>query len=326
MAQQIKKLAPIKETLDDFDECEEKIRQLFRREIYYPILRDLSVNQSTLKNSKNDLLEALRTGRVTYNHGKFSGRFSSTVSKELKSLGARWDRKQGTWNIPQSKLPLDVRMAISVSTARFERTVSKIDRTLSKILPAEIADKLHVSKIFDTTLWKTDRDVKATLKSVSIPPDLTKKRVQDIADDWENNLKLYIKKFSEEEIASLRKKVKESVFAGNRYGSLVKTIQRSYEVSENKARFLARQETGLLMAKFKASRYKESGIDEYQWACVAGSKNHPVRPWHKALENKIFRWDDPPVTTKPGEAQRRNNPGEDYNCRCYPIPIVRFGK
>jgi SPP1 gp7 family putative phage head morphogenesis protein len=99
-------------------------------------------------------------------------------------------------------------------------------------------------------------------------------------------------------------------------------IRESFGVTEKKAKFLARQETGLLMAKFKESRYTESGIHQYKWRCSAGSAKHPVRPSHKVLDGRVFRWDTPPITTAPDEPQRRNNPGEDFNCRCVAIPIV----
>lgn len=121
----------------------------------------------------------------------------------------------------------------------------------------------------------------------------------------------------------LRKQVMAAAFRGNRYDALVKTIQRSYGVTVSKAKFLAHQETNLLMAKFKETRYTDAGIVEYRWRCVTGSKLHPVRPSHKALDGKIFRFDDPPITTPPSEAPRRNNPGEDYGCRCTAVPVVR---
>lgn len=101
-------------------------------------------------------------------------------------------------------------------------------------------------------------------------------------------------------------------------------IQDSYDVSANKAKLLALQETSLLMGKFKQVRYADSGVQEYRWGCVAGTKNHPVPPWHKALEGKIFRWDGPPITSKLGEPVHRSNSGEDFNCRCFARPIVRF--
>jgi hypothetical protein len=41
-----------------------------------------------------------------------------------------------------------------------------------------------------------------------------------------------------------------------------------------------------------SSAHEKWGVHEYRWSCVAGTKNHPVRLWHKALEGKIFRSTD----------------------------------
>ena len=130
--------------------------------------------------------------------------------------------------------------------------------------------------------------------------------------------------------------VKENVFAfGNRREALIKKFMESYNVTENKAKVWARQETNLLMAKFKETKYLEAGVEEYEWRCVhmphqpsptAIYKPGEVRYSHAILEGKIFSWKNPPVTTRPGEKQRRNNPGQDYQCRCFALPLVRFKK
>ncbi len=119
----------------------------------------------------------------------------------------------------------------------------------------------------------------------------------------------------------LRMKVQENVLAGNRYEGLVSDITKSFNVTASKAKFLARQETKLMTTKLKEDRYKEAGISEYKWVCVTGSKNHPVRPMHKKNNGMIFSFDNPPTVDENGS---RKNPGQDYNCRCMAVPIVRF--
>lgn len=323
MKTKVIELRPIKESTEDYERLEEAVKQVWRKYLYAPIMKALGYSPTKLTNSKHGLADALRTGRITYYRGQFSGRFSSTISKELKSYGAEWDRRTGTFRLPQSSLPHELRAVIAASERQFRAKIAGIDKTLSQILPDEIAEKLHATKIFDTTLWKVEREFADTVKNITVAPKLTDLQRQKIAAEWNNNMKLWIRDWTAEEITKLRGEMQKTIFTGNRYESAVKTIQKSYGVSQNKAKFLARQETGLLMAKYKETRYADAGIMEYRWGCVAGSPKHPVRPWHKALEGKIFRWDHPPVTTKPGEPVRRNNPGEDYNCRCFARPIVR---
>lgn len=319
-------LKPIKETSSDFDEVERRIKELLRREIYWPALAALGSSKDALRNDVSALNEALRTGRVTFNRGQFSGKFNSEISAELKAMGARFDRFEGTWRIAKKDLPPSTYQAALSSEAAWLERVKRVDKRLAAVSPEALAEKLKVSEQFDKALWRTERGFESSIKGITIAPKITPEQRKRIADEWQNNMRLYIKDFTEQQIKELRAELFESTFNGNRYGSAVQKIQKSYGVSEGKARFLARQETALLMGKYKEIRYEQAGVKRYKWRCVAGSKNHPVRPWHKALENRIFSWSDPPITTKPGEAQRRNNPGGDYNCRCFAIPVVDFRK
>ncbi len=320
------KLQPIKESTEDYEAIERKIIELLRQQVYGPVMSELGAPKNVLQNAIEDLTYAIGSGRITFYRGVFSGKFNSRISKELKKLGARFDRKTGTFRLPASELPETVRASISASESKFNEKLAGIDRKLSQMLPEKIADKLQISKFFDSALWKVEKDFQASIRKITVGPNLTKTQSAKIAEEWQSNMKLWVKDFTEKEIKKLRKDVKSSVFTGNRYESMVSKIQSSYGVTQNKAKFLARQETNLLMAKFKETRYSDVGINEYEWGCVAGSKNHPVRPAHKILEGKRFRWDNPPITTAPGEPTRRNNPGQDYNCRCFAKPIVRFKK
>lgn len=319
-------LQPIKETTEDFEKIERAIRKLFRDEVYLPLIKQLGGNRNTLQNANDALNGAIKSGRIQFYRGTFSGRFNASISRELKALGAQWDRKTRTFKLPQSSLPPETKTAIALSEARFQQQLASIDKQLKKIVPEKISEQLKVSQHFDTTLFKTEKSFQRSMKGLVVPPSLSENQRKRISDEWEKNMQLWIKDFTQKEILELRQNMQKSVFAGNRYESAVKTIQKSYDVTVNKAKFLARQETSLLMTKFKQTRYQEAGVDKYLWGCVAGSANHPVRPWHKALEGKVFRWDNPPITTKPGEPVRRNNPGQDYNCRCFAKPIVRFKK
>lgn len=326
MSTTLKALRPVKVVPKEWDKVEERIKTLFKRELYRPILEALGLDDDVkLRNDKGALalLKALERGTLTYSDGVFSGRFRAETTKELKRLGATWDRKTGAFKLAQSKLPPEIRAAIAASQSRFLERLSRVDKAFDRLVPAEIAGKLKVSDLFDSTLWKVDRQLSKTLVGLTVPPQLTPERRRRIADEWATNMDLWVKDFTEKEILRLREQVKKVTFSGNRFETLVKTIQASYGVSARKAKFLARQETNLLLTKFKETRYVDAGVYEYRWRCVAGSPAHPVRPSHKALDGKVFRWDDPPITTAPGEPVRRNNPGQDYNCRCGAIPLIR---
>ena len=313
-------LSPIKETTEDFEEIEKIISESFKKNLYQPIL-DIFGESPSLKNNLDYFISAIESGRITFYRGQFRGRFNSTVSRELKKIGAKWDRTQGSWKVHFSSLPLEVQEAIERSELRFQKKLDTMDRILQKILPEKIADQVKIADLFDSTLFKTEKKIEATLKKISIEPTFSPEQRKRVAREYQDNMRLYIKDWTQKEIVKLRKEVQKHAVAGNRYEDMIKTIQKSYGVSHNKAKFLARQETSLLMAKFKETRYAQAGVNEYIWGCVAGSPDHPVRPMHKKLEGKRFKWDDPPVVDEQGN---RKHPGEDYNCRCFARPVVRF--
>lgn len=314
-------LPPIKESSVDYELIEEEIKKLFRDEIYLPLIKKLDAPKSILNAKYDDFVSALKSGRIIYHDGVFKGRFGSSTSKYLKNAGAVWVKDRAAWRISLSKLPLAVKKAIYSSEAKAQSTFSDIQDALSDIMPEEIADKLNVSKLFDTALWKVNQKISDSLKAVSVAPKLTAYQSKKISDEYERDMKKYISEFTKTEIISLRKKIQESALSGIRYENLTKMIEESYGVSKSKAKFLARQETNLFVAKFKETRYTEAGVTKYIWKTVSGSKYHPVRPMHKALHGQTFSWDEPPVTDNKGS---HNNPGQDFGCRCYAQPIVEF--
>lgn len=314
-------LSPVKESTEDYEAIEKAIAKLFREELYLPVLRLAEIETSVLKNAKYDLAGAIAAGRVTFYRGQFKGRFSASISRELRDIGAKWDRKQGCWKIPLGDLPPHIVDAISRSESKFDRILQRIDSLISDFLPEKIAEKISLRKLFSRTIFRVNRDIEKSVQGITVVPKLTDRMSEKISEEYETNMKKYIKGWLEEEIVELRARVKKSVLTGNRHENLVKTIQKSYQVSYSKAKFLARQETSLMTSKFKESRYISGGVTEYMWGCVAGSPKHPVRASHKALEGKVFSWKNPPITSPDG---KRNNPGEDFNCRCFAKPVVRF--
>jgi SPP1 gp7 family putative phage head morphogenesis protein len=322
-------LKPIIEDPRDFEKLEKIILDLLREEIYLPLIKELKAPKKTLKNSMNDLASAIMYGLIEFSRGIFLGKFDAITSKELKRLGAKWDRKRKGWTISRALLPIEIRNAVSLSKSINEMKVQRVMDRLAQILPEVIAEKLKVERILDQSLSKLDAQFKQSVRNITLTPDISDQTRKRIADEWTNNMKIYIKNFTEAEIKKLREEIEKSVLAGERYDSMVSKIKKSYGVSENKAKFLARQESRLAKTKFEEARYGEVGVREYKWHAVNGSSKHPTRPCHKKLadlsaKGKTFRWDQPPNTAEPGEAPRYNNPGQDFNCRCTARPVVRF--
>ena len=312
-------LRPITESPIDYEALEKRIRDFFKSHIYLPLMLELGQKKKTLKNADEDypnLNDAIRSGRITFYRGTFSGRFNSSTSKELRGLGARFDRKTGTYKIEQSSLPMQMRINIKSSVAVFEKKMAQIDAKLAAILPDELVDKLNVSELFDRTIWRVEDSFQKSVKNITVTPKLTPDQLRKLSDQYATNMQLYVKDFMKKEILELRQTIGTQVFKGNRYEGTIQAIQDSYGVSARKAKFLARQETMLMTTTLKQIRYKDAGITHYKWRCVRGSPQHPVRPMHQALNDRsdkgeLFEFSSPPVDDPNGT---RHNPGQNFNC------------
>ncbi len=320
MGSRIRELPPIPES-DEYRALEAAIVALFRSEIYLPIMAELGADKGDLHNSRDDLLRAITTGRIHYINGHFEGKYDADISRELKRLGATWSRSSQRFSLPLDALTSDMRVAIGRSASQWRRIADNVDEHLAKIEAGKISDKLKLDGLFDKTIYRFNKGFEASVKAVSIAPTFSVDEAARIRREYVDTTLLDIDQFARAQISELRKQVSQATVQGYRREGMVAFIQHSYGVSENKAKFLARQETSLLTSKIKQVRYEAAGLPEYRWRCVAGSPLHPVRPMHQALNGLIFRWDTPPVVNEKGD---RKHPGCDYNCRCTARAIVRF--
>ena len=325
----VRRLRPVRAPQVEIEAIEKRMKRLFRELIYLPLLTPETLPEKILNASPDypGLELALSTGRLTFHNGVFSGKFSAASTKELKQLGAKWDFKDKTFRLPKEKLPVQITGAIDQSQTRFVKKIDRLDAKLVQVLDKKPWNNFLFSDLFDKAIFRMDKEFRKNVETISIQPKVTDFQAKKISEEWQENLQRSIKDFTEKENQELREQIKDSYFKGDRYGSLIQSIQRSYGVTDRKAEFLARQETRTLSATYQGARYTEAGIPGYYWKAVAGTAAHPTRHRHRELSEmsdrgKIFYWDKPPVTTEPGQPARRNNPGQDYNCRCDAIPVV----
>lgn len=294
---------------------EKEINNFLYDLIFSPLIKIFKENGVEFKNGNNPLVDAIERGVITFEDGKFTGSFNSKTSKALRDIGAKFDARSKSW-VLSTPAPPEVSIA-AVSAAG--RAVSISNRCISVLdgidVPAALA-RARIRNAMGLSLDRMDADWQKSVKSVAIAPRLTPEQSSVIVREWQDNMDLYIKDWAEQNIKDLREKVRKNAFIGQRSDILIKDIQKTYGASKAKAKFLARQETSLVMSKLKEQRYKDNGITRYKWST---SHDERVRDRHNHLDGKIFSFDNPPIVDDTG---RRANAGEDFGCRCICIPIV----
>lgn len=116
----------------------------------------------------------------------------------------------------------------------------------------------------------------------------------------------------------VQKLATESLVNSSRASEIAKEILRTGDVTESRAILIARTETARCASSLTQSRAQFVGSTHYIWHTATDSD---VRPGHKAMNGKIFRWDTPPEVEENGRYMR-HGPGEIWNCRCWAEPII----
>lgn len=125
-----------------------------------------------------------------------------------------------------------------------------------------------------------------------------------------------IKSIGAEMLTDVHRVVSRSVREGRRASELRELLVERFDVTESRADLIARDQTLKANSALTRVRHEQAGIDQYVWST---SKDERVRQSHQILEGRIFSWAEPPVTNPNGD---RNNPGEDFQCRCVAIPVL----
>lgn len=300
-------------------EIEEKIVKFFDDFLFNYIHEVLDDNK--VYNSKG-IVSALLMGRLLYdNKGLFysKGKISNSLAKELEAIGGKWSKSAKGYRVNGKMLPTDILQAIAQVNIHNREKFDRIKGYLDSLTDTQeyVTNNLsfdievnHIGKNLDTQL-------KRTLNGIAIPAEMTDFQRKEISKNYTNNLNYYIKKWAGSEIIKMRKNLEPIILDGYRAEALEEMIQKQENVSKKKAKFLARQETKLLVAEYRKNRLKEYGVNKYRWSTILDGRE---RELHRELNGKIFSWDNPPfIDATTGET---GNPGEAYNCRCRAIPVI----
>jgi len=107
----------------------------------------------------------------------------------------------------------------------------------------------------------------------------------------------------------------EGLTDGRRADEIASELLKTTEVTESRAKLIARTETARANTMLNLARATSVGSTQYRWVT---SGDASVRPSHKKMNGKVFDWDNPP-TLSDGTS---GHPGTFPNCRCYAEPIL----
>ena len=298
---------------------EREINRILDEIIYKPLNKILSEDSTfnlQLNNAIDDhLFIAVKDGRVWYEDKQFKGDFNARISKSLIDKGATYNKASGTYSL--AFVPPEISMAIALAQAGYQKLRQEVLHTIDMMDIESINMISDLPDKYNQTIGWMEDDFKKTAKAIGIDANITEEEKGILTADYSFDMDRYIKGWSKDEILRLRGVIQDQVFSGKRQEVIAREIQKSFNLSRNKSKFLARQESGLLMSSFSKMRYQNIGCNRYFWR---GSLDERERGDHKILEGTIHTWDNPPITNLKTGA--RNHPTQDFGCRCVAVPIV----
>lgn len=330
------------------------LQSYFYEGIFKPMFDILDIKpeikaSNSAESDNKIIIEALKNEKIFYiqNEGfRAKNKFSNKISLILESWGAKYDKYYSIYRIDRGKIPFDVWQALAENLILQEQKIkaveSFLDETL-KNLPYMVESMVFHDEVI-TILDDAGNEVKKNIKRINvIEPELTKAQKAEIAKLYTENMRFWVKGWAENEILEMRAEIQQLTLQGYRQDTALKMLlddygqeirkslnlkrgkketledflKREKKRMENKAAFLAQNETSIMLAEYKKVTYQAIGFDKFIWRTVVDGKE---RELHYKLNGTTWSWNDPPVIDE--RTLQKGLPGETYNCRCTAQPYT----
>lgn len=141
--------------------------------------------------------------------------------------------------------------------------------------------------------------------------------LRPMLEDWVSQNVSLVRGLGESSLAEMEQIILRMVRDGESISNIRKQLVERFEVSQNRARFIARDQMSKINGQLTEERQTRIGVTEYIWRT---SQDQRVRSDHARLNGKVIQWDEPPITNR--RTGDRNHPGGDFQCRCWADPVT----
>ncbi len=130
-----------------------------------------------------------------------------------------------------------------------------------------------------------------------------------IVDGFVHENVTLIRNLGQKAINEIDARVARAFTTGQRAEDALADISSRFDVTENHARLIARDQIGTLNGQITSERHQELGIERFTWETMGDER---VRDEHALLQGQVFSYDDLPD---------EGLPGTPICCRCSQSPL-----
>lgn len=140
---------------------------------------------------------------------------------------------------------------------------------------------------------------------LGVNPLIRNDTLRQYVDEWQMRNSELITSIPEKHIGRARDILRRGFEEGLSYDVIAEELERAFEITENRALLIARNEVSTLHGQLTRQRQLDAGIRYYIWS---DSNDARVREKHANLDGTRRSWDESP------------RPGSEINCRCTATP------
>lgn len=124
-----------------------------------------------------------------------------------------------------------------------------------------------------------------------------------------------IKSLGTDAIERVERETIAAYLRGDRPHQLVSILKKEFGALDNRAKLIAYDQLSKLNADMNRIRHEQGEIEEYIWSTSADER---VRPLHKAINGRKYRYDEPT------DAEGGQHAGQPIRCRCVARAVVEW--
>ncbi len=134
---------------------------------------------------------------------------------------------------------------------------------------------------------------------------------------WADRNARLITNIPEKAIGQIKRDTMAALTNGTTVDDLQDIVMKRIDVSDSRAELIARDQVAKLNGDLTSERQKDAGVNQFVWRTVGDER---VRDSHDDCDGEVFDWDGTVSLTGVPKPDG-NNPGKDFQCRCWSEPI-----
>ena len=215
----------------------------------FDILKD-----KTIQNSKDDVINGLKSGRIWYENGAFRGKFDNAISKTLEEMGAKF--RNGAYYISKALIPYEYVTVIDFITVQGIAKAERITSFLTGLgfVLSKIDLKDYIESAVELMFRKLQLDIIQSAQEKKVPVielgivqpsvKLPKEKTKPVEDYW---------KEKEKQAAKLHDNWKKASEKLNKLKTQKGVTSKDYEDVVKKEEKASKE-----LAEFQADKYKNA--------------------------------------------------------------------